>query len=120
MRKFAKTDKISDLIHHAISNAFLMELEDEALRWVTLTDVQVSRDLSVAKIYYAVVEQQLSREAAAKALQDNMRALRAYLGKNLRLKQTPDLRFYYDETLDRARHIEDLLESIHRNEDHDA
>ncbi len=119
MRRFAKTDKVADLIRHAISNAFLQELEDEALRWVTITEVQVSRDLSVAKVFYSVLEPRLSREDAVKALQANMRPLRAYLGRNLRLKQTPDLRFVFDETLERARHIEDLIESLHREGDHE-
>jgi ribosome-binding factor A len=120
MRRFAKTDKVADLIHHAISNAFLQELEDEALRWVTVTEVRLSRDLSVAKVYYSVLESKLGREDAAKAVQANMKQLRAYLGRRLRLRQTPDLRFVFDETLERARHIEDLIESLHRDSEHDG
>ena len=114
MRKFAKTDKVADLLKHAISNAFLRELEEPDLRWVTVTDVQVSRDLSVAKIYYSVLEQQLSRQNAARLLEASVRPLRSYLGRNLRLRQTPELRFLFDETLESARHIEDLLESIRK------
>jgi ribosome-binding factor A len=119
MRKYAKTDKVADLLKHAVSNAFLRELEEPDLRWITITDVQVSRDLAVAKIYYSVLEQQVSRHDAARLLDASLRPLRAYLGKKLRLRQTPELRFLFDETLESARHIEDLLESI-RKDDHGA
>lgn len=114
MRRFAKSDKVGDLVHRAISNAFLQELEDPQLRWITVTDLQLSRDLSVAKVFYSVLESQLSRKDAVAALESNMRDLRAYLGRNLRLRHTPELRFIFDETLENARHIEDLIEGLHK------
>jgi ribosome-binding factor A len=120
MRRFAKSDKVADLLHHAISNALLQELEDPALRWITVTDVRLSKDLSVAKVYYAVVEPNLTRERAKRALEENLRELRAYLGRNLHLKQTPELRFTFDETLENAEHIEDLLRSLHKEKEPDA
>lgn len=115
MRRFAKTDKVADLLRHAISNAFLQELEDPALRWITITEVVLSRDLSVAKIYYSVVEPNLTKEKAKKALEENLKTLRSYLGRNLHLKQTPELRFQFDETLENAQHIEDLIRSLHKD-----
>jgi ribosome-binding factor A len=115
MRRFAKTDKVADLLRHAISNAFLQELEDPALRWVTITEVVLSRDLSVAKVYYSVTEPNLTREKAKKALEENLRPLRAYLGRNLHLKQTPELRFQFDETLESAQHIEDIIRALHKD-----
>ena len=120
MRRFAKKDKVSDLLRHAISNAFLLELQDPDLRWITLTEVQLNRDLSVAKVYYTVLEQNLSREGAAKAITANMRDLRGYLAGKLRLKQLPELRFAYDDTYENARHIEELIESIHKDDHGDA
>jgi ribosome-binding factor A len=83
------------------------------LRWVTVTEVQLSRDLSVAKVFYTVTEPNLTREKAKRAIEENMRRLRSYLGRNLHLRQTPELRFMFDETLERAQHIEELLRSLH-------
>jgi ribosome-binding factor A len=117
MRRFAKSDKVADLLHHAISNAFLQEFDDPALKWITITEVTLTRDLSVARVYYTVTEPNLTREKAKKALEESMRRLRAYLGRNLRLKQTPELRFQFDETLESAQHIEDILRSLH-GDDH--
>lgn len=113
MRRFAKTDKVADLLHHAISNAFLQELDDPALKWVTITEVTLSKDLSVARVFYTVTEPNVTREKAKKAIEECMRRLRAYLGRNLHLRQTPELRFQFDETLESAQHIEDLLRSLH-------
>jgi ribosome-binding factor A len=115
MRRFAKSDKVADLLRHAISNAFLQELEDPDLKWITITEVSLTNDLSVAKVYYSVTEPNLSREKAKKALEENLRKLRSYLGRNLRLKQTPELRFQFDETVESAQHIEDLLRSLHKD-----
>jgi len=119
MRRFAKTDKVADLLHHAISNAFLQELEDPALRWITITEVVLSKDLSVAKVFYSVVEPNLTKEKAKRALEDSLKPLRAYLGRNLHLRQTPELRFQFDETQESAQHIEDLLRELHGGS-HDA
>ena len=117
MRRFAKSDKVADLLRHAISNAFLMEMDDQNLRGITLTDIDLNRDLTVAKIYYSVTEEKLTLDGAKEALKECTRDLRRYLGKNLRLKQVPELRWTYDETLASARNIEALIDQIHKDGD---
>jgi len=116
MRRFSKRDKVADLLHHAISNAFFRELEDPDLRWVTITQIKLNRDMSVARIFYSVVDQKLHRDRATEALEKNRWRLKRYLGKNLRLRQVPELRFTYDETTDKAARIEELLRSIHEED----
>ncbi len=117
MRRFAKTDKVGDLVRHAISNALMREMEEPLLRWVTITEVQMSRDLSVARVFYSVLDSELPKKDAAALLKENARKLRSYLGRNLHLKQAPELRFVFDEAEERARHIEDLIASIHKEDD---
>lgn len=112
MRRFAKSDKVADLLRHGISNAFLREVEDERLRWISVTEVSVNRDLSVAKVFYTVVSPNLDRKGAEAALEENRKALKGYLAGNLRLRQLPELRFQYDETADSAQRIEELLRSL--------
>lgn len=117
MRRFAKTDKVGDLVRHAISNALMREMEEPCLRWITVTEVKMSRDLAVARVFYSVLDSELSKKDAAAALQEISKKLRSYLGKNLHLKQAPELRFEFDEAQERARHIEDLIASIHKDDD---
>jgi ribosome-binding factor A len=117
MRKFAKSDKVADLIKHAISNALLTQVEDGRLRWISVVEVRISADFSHAKVFYSVMEPQLTREDAEVCLRENIREIRKYVAGNLRLRQVPELRFQFDDTQDRARRIEDILEEI-RKEDH--
>ena len=117
MRKFAKSDKVADLIKHAISNALLTQVEDERLRWISVVEVRISADFSHAKVFYSVLEPQLTREDAEACLRENLREIRKYVAGNLRLRQVPELRFQFDDTQDRAQRIEDILDEI-RKEDH--
>lgn len=112
MRRFAKSDKVADLLKHAISNALLTELGDERLRWITVNAVDLTRDISLAKVYYTVLEPALGREQAVEALKENLKPLRRFLASKLRLRQLPEIHFLYDETVDRARRIEDLLGQV--------
>ena len=112
MRRFSKRDKVADLLKHAISNALLTKLEDERLRWITITGVQLSRDLSHAQIFYTFLEQQVDENGAKAALAGSSRELKKFLSENLRLRQFPELRFQFDEVEDRARRIDFLLGSI--------
>ncbi len=117
MRKYKKSDKVADLLKHAVSNALLTHMEDERLRWVNVTDVHLTRDLAHAKIFYTVMEPALSREKAEEALEEILPRLRHYLSKNLRLRRLPELRMLYDETQDHANRIEELLDSVRKDDD---
>jgi ribosome-binding factor A len=114
MRRFAKSDKISDLLRHAISNAFLFEIQEERLRWISITEVKMSRDIKIADIYYTVLETQISKEDAALLLEKNLRELKRYLAHNLRLRQLPDLRFKFDDVEEKAAGIDAILDEIAR------
>lgn len=118
MRRFAKSDKVADLIRHTVSNALLTGLEDERLRWISVVEVRVSADLSHARIFYSALEPRLSREEAGAALAENLAAVRRYVARHLRLRQVPELRFEFDEAEERARRIETILRDIGR-EGHD-
>lgn len=120
MRRFAKSDKVADLLRHGISNALLKEVEDERLRWISVTEVGVNKDLSVARVFFTVVSPHLDREGAERALEENLKALKGYLASHLRLRQLPELRFQYDETADSAQRIEDLLRSLKPKEEGEA
>ena len=112
MRRFAKSDKVADLLRHGISNALLTALGDERLKWITVNTVDLTRDLSLAKVYYTVLEPALGREQAAQALEENLPALRRHLAAGLRLRQLPEIQMLFDETAERARRIEDLLQQV--------
>lgn len=112
MRKFPKTEKVSDLLKHAISNSFLFELEIEKLRWITITAVNVNKDLKMADVYYTVVESAIGREEAQKLLDENVPRIKKYLSQNLRLRKIPDITFKFDDVEEKAQRIEKILSEI--------
>jgi ribosome-binding factor A len=112
MRRFPKTDKVSDLLRHAISNALIFEVQEEKLRWISITDVRVSRDIKIADVFYTVIETQVSKDDAAKLIEKNLAGLKRYLAHNLRLRQLPSLRFKFDDVEEKAQEIEALLAQI--------
>lgn len=109
MRKFAKTDKVSDLLKHAISNAFIFELEIEKLRWVVITGVNVVKDLKNAEVFFTVVEPEITKDEAQKLLDENAPRIKKYLAENLRLRKIPELFFKFDDVEEKAQRIEKIL-----------
>lgn len=76
---------------------------------ITVTGADVSPDLRSAKIFYSVLGDEEKRRETAEALERAKGFLRHELGSHLELKATPELRFVFDDTLDRGMRIEHLL-----------
>lgn len=77
---------------------------------VTITEVKMSPDLSIAKVYVSVYGGKLSPQTFINLLDEDKSKLRRLIASNLRLRLIPELRFYYDDSLDKIEHIEKLLE----------
>lgn len=92
-----------------IASTLLRSSKDPRVKLVTITGAQVSPDLKNARVYYTVLGDEDKREEVAQALDRAKGFLRRELGAHLELKSTPELRFIYDDTLDRGMRIENLL-----------
>ena len=106
--------KVADLIQRVLSTVLQQESRDPRLSGVTITDVEVSQDLQFADIYYTHLGDPSETEAVQKALERAAGFLRTELAQRTRLRRTPQLRFKYDDTLIRARRIDELLDQIAR------
>lgn len=84
-------------------------VRDRRVQNVTIMGVEVSRDLSVARVYYSLLGTPEERRVAQKGLESVAGFLRREAGRHLRLRNIPELRFFYDESLDRGARIEALL-----------
>jgi ribosome-binding factor A len=82
---------------------------------MTVTEVRMSPDLKIAKVYVSVFGDAERKKKTLALLEVEKHFVRAELGHNLRLKFTPSLVFYLDETLDNAMRIENLLHNIHKD-----
>ncbi len=91
------------------------EVHDPGVGFVTLTRVQVSPDLQLARVMYTVLGDAKSRTETAKALDRAAPFLRRQIGARLRLKRAPELKFFYDEAIEGQDRIEQILKELHLN-----
>ena len=89
------------------------DVRDPGVGFVTITRVQVTADLQVARVFYTVLGDDKSRATSAKALDRAVPFLRRRIGSRLRLKRVPELKFHYDEAVAGQDRIEQLLNEIH-------
>ncbi len=109
MRKVSnRLSKIGDAIKQDLARLIQMELRDPRLGMVSVTDVEVSKDLAHANVYVTTLAE--DKRASLAALNAAGGVLRSLLAKNLQLRATPKLRFYYDESVDRGRQLSALID----------
>lgn len=108
-----KSDKISGIIQKNISEIIQFSLKDPKVGFVTITDVQVSGDLSIAKVYVSFLGQDARKAAGMKALERSKGFIRSELSKRLSIRKVPELKFLEDNSLERANKIEKIIADIH-------
>ena len=78
--------------------------------------MRVTDDLKLAKVYLSFLENKISVDDILAIFGEKHNLIRYNLGQNLTLKYTPQLRFYYDNTMEQAERIDHLIEKIHKND----
>ncbi len=105
--------KIAALIQRVIASNMESHLHDKRLSNVTITEVRVTNDLQIAKVYWTQLshsgKEQGERQRASQALQQAHGRLRSLVGAKAGLRLTPQLQFIYDEVPSEAHEIEDIL-----------
>ena len=113
-----RPEKVAHLMRREVADILERKLRDPGLvSTVTVTDVQVTHDLSFAKIFVTVLGDSAARTQAMDALKRATGFVRHELGDRLELREVPELRFEYDVSLDRGQRVEDLLRKIEKGED---
>ena len=111
-----RIDKVEHLIKEEISLIFLHKLSHVDLGFITITNVRVSPDLKLAKIYLSVFEKE-KRELVLGKIEVKKGFIRSELAHRIRIKFIPELKFFIDDTLDYVEKIEGLIKKIHENDD---
>ena len=108
-----RMDKINQRIKREIGDIVLKELKDPRLEFVTITQVEVTRDLQYAKVYFSVLGKEEQVEKARTGLLSARGFVRKLVGQRVRLRYTPDIEFIYDQTIEYSARIEAALQEIH-------
>lgn len=108
-----KAEKIAGIIQKEVSEIIQFNLKDPKIGFITITDVTVTNDLSIAKIYVSFLGQKAREEAGMKALERSKGFIRSTLAKRLSIRKVPELIFKVDDALERGNKIEEILSEIH-------
>lgn len=111
-RSFERTERVNELLREELAELIRHDVKDPRVGVVTITAVETSRELDVARVYVHLFGDEGRRAEALAGLQKAAGYLRSRLGRRLRLRKVPELRFQWDETLERASRIERLLAEI--------
>lgn len=106
-----RTARVARQIQQELSQIIEEQLKDPRVGMVTLTSVQMTPDLRLARIYFSRLGAAEEREEAKAALEHAAGFLRRELGQRLRLRYLPELRFYFDDSLERYDRISELLDT---------
>jgi ribosome-binding factor A len=90
------------------------KIKDPRIGFVTVTDVRVSGDLQIAKVYISVLGDEEKRENTLKGLAKAKGFIRSEIGQRIRLRKTPEILFEFDESVDYGNRIETLIHEINQ------
>ena len=108
-----RPEKVAHLMRREVADILQRRVRDPRVSaMVSVTDVQVTPDLSFARVFVSILGDPAEREATLEALGHAAGFVRHELGERLGLREVPEVRFVYDESLDRGARVEDLLKRI--------
>lgn len=110
-RGFARVDRVKEQILRELAEMIRKDLKDPRTGFVTLTEVDVTRDYAHAKVYFTVLDE-ATREETQKVLDSSVGFLRKELGKRISLFNTPQLHFIYDESVVRGMNLSRLIDQV--------
>ncbi len=107
-----KRERMSERIHQILSQLLLREISDPRLRDITVTDVTLDPELMYAKVYVSAMGDEDRESEVMQGLRRAGGFLRREVGKRIRLRNTPELHFYWDSTLAYADRINAIISSL--------
>ncbi len=110
-----KIDRIASNMVKEISYILMTEIKNPDVKFVTVTDCKVTNDLSFAKVYVTVLNNERKSETMA-ALKSASGYIRHELTDRVDIRHIPELEFVYDESIEYGKKIETIIEKIHEEE----
>lgn len=112
-----RLQKIEDRFFEELSTILLMDVSDPRLATVSITKVKIDRELAFANVFVSSIEGAESADDIIAGLKHARGYLRRELAHRIDIRHTPKLRFYWDPSPEHAERIEELIASLHQEED---
>ena len=110
-----KIERLNHAFQEEISMILMTEIKDEDIKFVTITGVDTTSDLSYAKVYFTVLDE-TKKETTLEALTGAASFIRSKLAERVEIRHTPELKFIYDTSIEYGNHIEEIIDSINKEE----
>jgi ribosome-binding factor A len=109
-KEFSRSRRVGEQIQRELAELVQRELKDPRLGMVTISAVEVSKDLSVAKVFFTVLNPGHDPEQTLRGLSHAAGFLRRELGHRMKLRVVPELRFQYDRSIEDGSRLSALID----------
>ena len=109
-REFSRNQRLGNEVLRTLSELLRFETKDPRVAGVSLTAVDLTRDLSVARVYFSLLDPSADPEPAQQGLEKAAGFLRRKLGQAIKVRHVPELRFEHDDSAAEGQRISDLIE----------
>ena len=113
---YSRADRVADQVQKVVATFFYQDHFDDRLQGINVTGIRMTKDLRVAYVYYFITGDAAQRGACSEALQEIKGTLRKSISDQIQLKFAPDLKFFFDESIERGERIDQLLADLKRKE----
>lgn len=108
-KEFSRSRRVGEQIQRELAELVQRELKDPRLGMITISAVEVSRDMSVAKVFFTVFGEDHDEKQSLEGLERASGFLRRELGHRMRLRSVPELRFHYDHSIEKGTRLSALI-----------
>ncbi|MDK4125563.1 30S ribosome-binding factor RbfA [Staphylococcus pseudintermedius] len=111
-----RAERVGEQMKKELMDIINNKLKDPRVGFLTITDIQPTNDLSLAKVYLTVLGSDKERENTFKGLEKAKGFIKSEIGQRMRLRIVPDLQFEYDESIEYGNRIERLIQDLNHND----
>ena len=115
-REFNRSERVAGLMRRELAQLVQSEVKDPKVGFVSISDVEVTRDLAHAKVFVTVFNADQAADSI-EALQRAAGFLRTRLGQNMRIRNVPQLHFRHDDSVETGMRMDELIDSVTEKDD---
>ena len=118
-REFARHQRLGNQLLRTLAELLQFEVKDPRVSDVSLTSVDLSRDLSVARVYFSLLDPEGDAESAQEGLERATGFLRSRVGRTIKVRHVPELRFAHDDSAAEGLRLTDLIDQTVATDKHE-
>lgn len=107
-----RIERVQEEIKKIISETIQKQVKDPRMGFVSITEVEVNKDITFAKVFYSVYGNDETRENTKKAMDSAKKFIRGEIGKKLKVRVTPEIAFFMDNSMEYGAHIQTILNKL--------